>query len=176
MKRHLKFNEQVATLKVLTTGTEKHGKEHVPRTTLRILVVASNTVLDMLHPRLRTGFYAAADTNTAQEPIFEEPADAALVDKIYPQINTLPWAYEATGCAATIHYGTRQKNIEMEDCKVDGVELTFMAGGTVHVAFNIKGHPSAADVSKLYELQQREITLSLSEPAQGDLPGTDPEA
>lgn len=170
MKRYLTLNEQPAKLKVLTAGTEKHGKEVVPRTALRIEYKAHNSVLAMLHPRLCTGFYAEADTNTAQEPIFETPADAALTEKIFTEIDAVKWAYEAMGCTATIHYGTRGKsNVVMEDCKVDGMEIAFLPGGTVSLAFNIKGHPSPADVSKLYELQERDITLSLTEPAQGEL-------
>lgn len=165
----LTLHEQQAKLQTFTPGTENHGKDPVPRSTLRIAATIPAAKLAMLHPALPGSLYVTEEEDTNKPRLFEALPTDALTKLIYLHLSRIIWRYKGVGCDVTIQWGIGESNIVLKGSNIDGMEIEPMEGGSVVLWFNVKCHPQEGDVDKIYRLQKSDITITVESPAQAEL-------
>jgi len=130
---------------------------------------APSSELAMFHPNLRTAFFKKSDGETTAEILKNTDSLTALR---IPEIVKVKWEREISGAEFTIHVGTDSaaSRIVMTECELEKFHFTFIEGGFVDIEFVLRCRPTGPQAGKIYELIQTDLEVSLSPPAQRDLP------
>lgn len=166
----LQLATALATLAHINLRVEKVGKEKTrPAADLKFTVNLPNTQLDQISPGLLQSLYRRPNEQGHQGDL-TAPDPEAMTTLRHPKAK--PWASteDWPGYAAQLHAGEfAPTDIELEMTTLKGITCEAKNGGTVEVSFSIGCHPTGADVGALYELMGKEVDLTLSPPAIGDL-------
>lgn len=166
----LQLATALATLAHINLRVEKVGKEKTrPAADLKFTVNLPNTQLDQISPGLLQSLYRRPNEQGHQGDLTAPDPDAMTTlrhPKAKPWASTEDWP----GYAAQLHAGEfAPTDIELEMTTLKGITCEAKNGGTVEVSFSIGCHPTGADVGALYELMGKEVDLTMSPPAIGDL-------
>lgn len=158
------LESQKVTLAHLNVRPEKHGDENVGGADLKIAFTASNGLLALFHPMLRSALYRAEETPPEQEEIFEgSPADARTVRTFSDLIGVIRLKHELKGATVVIGFGLGgSSDIELETVDVDHFTVDVMEGGSAHYTFRVKANPSGEQVKRLYEVMGGEIDITVT--------------
>lgn len=139
-----------ATLENLNPRVEKDGPDKVPAADLKLSFNTDADVLAYFSPTLKSF-------------LFEQATDLAggtlqLRDRhmVFPLVRD----EEMSGATVTIDYGVESPMV-FQDAKVNQFKISAMDGGGVVVGFRVQCRPTAPQIGKLYELQERAVTLSI---------------
>lgn len=163
---------RTVTLAHFNARVENSGPdEKKPATDLKVKIPLANVELSLFHESLKHSLYhydpqMSGDLVDAANKD-EDPEYAPNLR--FPKLAPLNWDLEIIGAKVCIDYGVRS-DIELPDCKVNNFVLEPQNGGTVMVTFRIQGHPDGKTAGKLYDLQGREITLTVEPPAADPTP------
>lgn len=157
----LKLSEVTATFLHFNARTEKSGNDDVPAADLKITTFLGAEVLknfredlkEMLfkHDTLEGTLFAGDDDVAKQGLVIRDP------HMVYP----LERDEEMTGVTVAINFGIGEAML-FTDAKVNGFKLTPRDGGSVVVEFRVQCRPDQEQGGKLYWLQKRGITISLT--------------
>lgn len=166
----LQLATALATLAHINLRVEKVGKEKTrPAADLKITVNLPNTQLDQISPGLLQSLYRRPNEQGHQGDLTAPDPDAMTTlrhPKAKPWASTEDWP----GYAVKVHAGEFSPvDVELEMTTLKSISCEAKNGGTVEVSFSIGCHPTGADVGALYELMGKEVDLTLSPPAIGDL-------
>ena len=140
---------------------ELHGEDHVRACDLKFEGVVGNDVLIAFHPELRAMLFKKDE----QPDLVDQATPEALTALRFPRLGTLKYDWEGTGYTLTIDYGLGDKsNIVLAECKVDGIRIDPMQGGSVRLGFRVICHPDGKQVDPLTEMLQGDVTLSVTPP------------
>lgn len=156
-------NHQHATITSLNPRTEKHGDKLVPAIDIGIKITCDNAALDMLDPELKPAHYKKGEPK--QGELIEDLR--ALKFKLfgYP----FKWGYEGTGYETYLDYGMNgDQQLHFTGNTIDGFKIDCQEGGSVILNLRIIAHPTPEEVGKLYELNGKEVDLTLMAPSQVD--------
>ena len=166
----LQLATALATLAHINLRVEKVGKEKTrPAADLKFTVNLPNTQLDQISPGLLQSLYRRPNEQGHQGDL-TAPDPEAMTTLRHPKAK--PWASteDWPGYAVQLHAGEfAPTDVELEMTTLKGITCEAKNGGTVEVSFSIGCHPTGADVGALYELMGKEVDLTLSPPAIGDL-------
>jgi hypothetical protein len=141
---------------------ELHGEDHVRACDLKFEGVVGNDVLIAFHPELRSMLFKKND----QPDLVDQADPEALSALRFPRLGTLKYDWEGTGYTLTIDHGLGDKsNIVLGDCKLDGIRIDPMQGGSVRLAFRVICHPDGKHVDPLTEKLQSDVEISVTPPA-----------
>lgn len=159
----------------MNARSENHGDERAAAGDLKFEATVPNTVLDQLHPTLRTALFfqdSAAPKDLADQGLEESQHWPHLR---FPNLDVpLKWKDEMSGGTLTIHRGIsgRGSDIELADVKVNNLAITPLAGAMVTIEFRVQIHPEEKVRGKLWDLIQAEVEISIKPPeaaAQGSV-------
>lgn len=149
-----------AKLATVNPRTELHGQDHVPACDLIFSFDASNDILAMFHPSLRSCLYQKDETPA---DMFPEPG--ALTVYRFPAIEKFRWHAEYDDASLTVHYGVSgQKDVELEEVGIDNFTITPKQGGTCTVSFRAKARPTEDQLGRLCTWIQAGLMISVSQP------------
>lgn len=158
----LELSEHQCKLSSINPRAELHGEEPKPACDLKFEAACPSSVLVHFHPELRQMIFKAQEN----PDLVEQGGEDQLTALRFPKLGALKWDWEGSGYTLTIDYGIGGKSdITLGDCKVDGIKLEPMNGGTVRLVFRVIAHPEASDMGKIYELIGQDVTVDLSAPA-----------
>lgn len=163
-----------ATLAKMNTRTVNHGKDKVGAVDLIIRQKLANEILLAFDPALLEAMYVDGDVpvskNGELDP-FKTPANASQKKRRFggkiPSIH-MHDDYGLVGAQITIGFGPREETAIVLTADVNKFIVTLNDEGIIDLQYRIKCSPDPKDVSKLYQLQEREITLTVN-PAQSDM-------
>lgn len=144
----------------LNTRTEKHGEEDVGAIDLKIKCRASNTILNLLDPRLRTTFFQRA--GGGQQADMHSPEH--LPQLVFPHIPSFTWDDKLEGYTAVIGTGLGLTTVTLGQVKVHKFKFEPVDGGTVDLTYTVSCNPSAEQVAAVYPLNGQGIILTLIPP------------
>lgn len=144
----------------LNTRTEKHGEEDVGAIDLKIKCRASNTILNLLDPRLRTTFFQRA--GGGQQADMHSPEH--LPQRVFPHIPSFTWDDKLEGYTASIGTGLGLVTVTLNQVKVHKFKFEPVDGGTVDLTYTVSCNPSAEQVAAVYPLNGQGIILTLTPP------------
>jgi hypothetical protein len=170
------LTDQRAKLTNVNPRAELNGTDHKLAADLQIEVKVSNNFLKEFDSGLKDAFYMRSEGEQLE---FDVIADVDHRTKLrFPLMGgPIKWTKDLTGYVVLISYGLGgSSDISMGDCKIDKFSFLLQEGGTVVASWRILAHPESADLGKLCELIQQEITLSLTPPKEEDLQQKLPES
>jgi hypothetical protein len=151
-----------ATLAHFNARSEIHGEDKKPAADLKLTMTGNNELLALIDENLRRVLFAPKPAANADQ-LFEE--DPPLTELRFPYLGTLKWARECVGRDVEIEWGIDDTSaIRLASCTVDHFVIDPEQGGAVQITFRVRCYPTAEDAGKLFELQQREVTITV-EPA-----------
>lgn len=153
------------TLAHVNLRVETHGDTPATAIDLKFVRETRNADLGMLHPMLLDALYYRSDATEAQEEITD--IERILPNLRLPQLQTLAWQLEMTGCRVEIDYGLGddESNIVLTDCKVNGFKIDAHEGGTVAITFRVQtSHIPDGALDKLSGLLAHETAITLTQP------------
>ena len=166
----LQLETALATLANVNLRTEKVGKDKVrPAADLKFVVNIPNTQLDQISAGLLTSLYKHPNEKGHQGDL-TAPDPNAMTTLRHPKAK--PWASteDWPGYFSQIHAGEFDlKDVELDKVTLKSITCEAKNGGTVELSFSLGCHPTGDDVAVLYELMGKEVELSISPPAIGDL-------
>lgn len=153
--------------------SELHGKEHVPAVDLKIVMNASNTILNQLDPHLLgVLYYCAAPAEQDQETLEGVEPITHLPNLRFPKLgDSLKWTFSGAGYEFTLDFGLGgDSNLVIGGCQVNNIGISAKEGGTVELSFRVQ----ASDVDehtlgKLAMLVQQEVEIYLLAPTPADV-------
>ena len=153
--------KQTVKLVSLNARAEVHGEARKPAFALKFEAVCDNKTLIAFHPELRNMLFKKDETPDLVDQLEPE----ALTALRFPKMGTVKWDWEGSGYTVTVDYGLGEKSdIKLGDCKVDGIRIDPMNGGSVQLGFRVICHPESEDVGRLCEFIQRDIEISVTPP------------
>lgn len=156
------LTQQTVKLASINPRAEIHGDERVPAFDLKIEAQCGNDVLIHFHPQLRSMLY---QKNEAPDLVEQSDDPEALTALRFPKMAPFKWEWEGTGYTVTVDYGLGgDSDIKLADCKIDGIRITPMNGGTVGISFRVICKPETADVGLLCDRIQQNIEITLEPP------------
>lgn len=156
-----------AILAHFNARSEIHGEDKKPAADLKLTMTGSNELLRLLDENLRTVLFAPKPAANADQ-LFEQ--DPPLTELRFPYLGPLKWAREAVGRDVEIEWGIDDTSaIKLTSCTVDHFAVDAEAGGTVTLTFRVRCYPTAEDAGKLFELQQREVVITVAPAPQSQL-------
>ncbi len=165
----LQLTTALATLANLNTRIERVGKDKTrPAADLKFTVNIANTQLDQISPGLLHSLFKRADEKGHQGDLVAggDTLTTLRHPKAKPWQSTEDWP----GYFAHLKAGEFDlKDVELDKVTLKGITCEAKNGGTVELSFSLGGYPTGEDVAVLYELQGKEIELTLNPPALGDL-------
>jgi hypothetical protein len=160
-----------ATLASVTNRVERHGEDEKPAVSLRLEITASNTLLDLIDPKIRDSLYKAVD----------DQEDLPGVEKSTPVLrcnsfekHTLPTCYE--GWTLAVDDGIDDtKPMLFGGSKVDKFSFEAKQGGSIVLGLRVG--TSDVDAEKLGKLAMHNgqsiwITLKAPEKKPEAIDGT----
>jgi hypothetical protein len=155
------LKDQTVKLASINPRAEIHGEERVPAFDLKIEAQLSSDVLIYFHSQLRSMLYQKNDT----PDLIEQSDPEALTALRFPKMAAFKWEWEGTGYTVTVDYGMGgDSNIVLADCKIDGLRINPMHGGTVGISFRVICKPKTGDVGLLCDMIQQNIDITLEPP------------
>lgn len=153
--------KQTVKLASLNARAKVHGDERKPAFDLKFEAVCGNDVLIAFHPELRTMLFKKDENPDLVDQINQD----ALTALRFPKMGTIKWDWEGIGYNVTVDYGLGDdSDIKLGDCKVDGIRIDPMNGGSVTLGFRVICHPESDDVDRLCEFIQRDVEISVTPP------------
>lgn len=158
-----------ATLAHFNARSEVHGEDKKPAADLKLTMAGSNELLRLLDENLRTVLFAPKPKPAANaEQLFE--VDPPLTELRFPHLGPLKWSREAVGRDVVIEWGIDDTSaIKLTSCTVDHFAVDAEPGGMVTLTFRVRCYPTAEDAGKLFELQQREVVITVAPAPQSQL-------
>lgn len=151
---------RTAHLKHINVRTEKIGDDSQPAVDLKVTFTTGNDFLDELATDLKKALFKAPEPTDAQQ-LFEEPEHLPIIR--WPMVPSYNWALECTGREILIGFGLGgDSDIRFVSANANKWKFTLKEGGSVDVEFRVQAHPSADQVSRLYELLDSEIDISIA--------------
>jgi len=180
----LVFDSCPAFLVNVNPRSELHGEERKPAGDVTLRVNVPNKMLDTFHETLKHALFFH-DTENPKNDLADKAMEGRPDHIPHLRFNALglplKWNDQMFGATLTIHRGGG--DIVLPDVRVNKVEFTPKAGGTVELEFRVQGHPDEAAFGRLCGsgIIQTEVLMSLKPdthkpPEQGTLPGTEPGA
>lgn len=161
------LSKMTATLAHFNARAELHGEERKPAADLKLTITGPNRLLELIDPALREVLYKPAPAKDADQ-LFDAEPELALLRFPYP--GTVHWSRQEVGRDVEIEWGMDDSSaIRLALCTIDKFAVDPQEGGSVSITFRVRCYPTAEDAEKLFELQTREVTISVREAAQGDL-------
>jgi hypothetical protein len=159
----LELKDQKAKLASVNPRAENHGDEKKPAVDLKFETTCASDVLIPFHPELRATVFKKPD----QPDLLNQDDEPGLTALRFPSLGPLKWDWEGVNYNLTVDYGLGgDSDIELEDCKVDGVRFEPLNGGSVTVTFRVIAHPDEGDTGKLCQLIQQDTVISLVKAAE----------
>lgn len=158
-----------ATLVNVNPRAEKHGDENRLACDLKFEVSLPNDVLSEFHPTLKGFLYHKSSNPTDGDLIDQAKADDPgwLPNLRIPELQPLKHKAELTGATITVHAPvSKQNDIVIEGCHVDGFTFDCQEGGTVNVTFRAQAHPDEKTIGKLCSYIQEEVEISVEPPGE----------
>lgn len=156
------LTNQKLKLNNINVRAEKHGDENKLAADLKLSMKVSNDVLVHFHPSLRSFLFKEGDAAQSELPIDDEKR---LTSLRFPNMGSISLSDEMAGYEFKLHYGIGGKSdIKLLDCQVDKFRFTPQEGGTVEASFRVIVHPQAAELGRMCELIQDDITITLTPP------------
>lgn len=157
------LQNQKAKLTSVNARAELHGQDKKLAVDLKFEAKLSNDCLSEFDPSLKSAIYRAADPGEG-DLLANEPG--VLPKLKFPMMGAIKWGKELAGYETVIHYGVSgQMDIHMSETSIDGFRFECQDGGTVVVQFRVIAHPEEGDAGRLLGMIQREVEMSLIEPA-----------
>lgn len=157
----LELTNHTAKLSSVNLRAEIHGEEKKPACDLKFETVCGSEVLAYFAPELRSTLFKKNEN----PDLADQATENELTELRFPKLGPLKWGWEGTGYSLTIDYGMGGKsNVKLSDCKVDGVKIEPMTGGSVALSFRVIAHPDAKDTGRISELIQQDVTIDLTAP------------
>jgi hypothetical protein len=160
-------------LSSVNVRSEKHGPELVPAVDLKIVVEASNDILNKFHPDLKDALYfRAQDDDGGQDDLIGVEPVTNLPNLRFPKLDTpLKWDYVGAGFRLDIDYGLGDaSNLIMFGCEINNIGFSPKEGGTVEVSFRVQiSDIEESIIGKLATLCQHEISIILTPPTVEDV-------
>lgn len=143
-----------ATLENLNLRVEKDGPDKIPAADLKLSVNTNADVLRFFCPRMKDWLFVNEDDLAG--------GTLRLRDRHlgFPLVRD----EEMVGATARMDYGVGAPMV-FADAKVNQFRLTAMDGGGIIVALRVQCRPTPDQIARLYELQERAVTLTI-EPAE----------
>jgi hypothetical protein len=155
---------KTSTLARFLPKSVQHGDERGSLADLYMVHTTTTEVLAYFHPTLRGHFYMKGDS--ANEAELVDKTDL-LTTRRYPQIESVKWNHEQTGCEFSIHRGVT--SLVLTECEVDDFKLSFQEGAIVVVEYRVRARPTSDQAGILYDLIMNELDVSLTASAQEEL-------
>lgn len=156
---------------------EHHGDQLRKAVDLIVSGQWPNTILDLLHPALRTALYSKAGQASSDD--VQRDLDLPVTDMPnirFARLGTpVKWDLKIEGASVEVHYGA-SKPILLTLCKVDSFNLTPLEGGTVEIAMKISTSTELTEkvLGKL-AIISGDIEITLQPPTvEVDAPGPQP--
>jgi len=149
---------------------ENAGDEKKGASTLHFVATLPNSVLDLFEPQLRASFYRKELKSDDQIDLADIGAapDDGLVRLRFRRIGAaIEWDEEFPSYALALDYGIADEAIQLAEVKADNFRFDMRDGGSVLMKWRVSAHPNEEQAGKLYTLNGREVTLSLSPPEGG---------
>jgi hypothetical protein len=159
------LEQQNAKLIDIKPRVKRHGEDIYLAADLRFEMKASNDILSVFDPSLKTALYKESDG--VQGLLIDEPG--YLPSLKFPMLGLVKWAKEFAGYTLSIYCGFGLHYIRLLGCKIDGFLFNCQDGGIVMVKFRVTAHPEQNEMGRLCALIQREVEISLTLPADKDL-------
>lgn len=160
-------------LSSVNVRSEKHGPELVPAVDLKIVVDASNDILEKFDPALKEALYYRAEQDDAgQEDLDGIEPVTNLPNLRFPKLDApLKWDHSGAGYRLDIDFGLGgASNLIMFGCEINNLAFSPKEGGTVEVSFRVQ--VSSIDdltLGRVAGLVQHEISIILTAPTVEDV-------
>ena len=140
---------------------ELHGEDHVRACDLKFEGVVGNEVLIGFHKELRQMLFKKDES----PDLVDQLQPDALTALRFPRLGTLKYDWEGTGYTLAIDYGLGEKsNIVLAECKIDGIRIDPMQGGSVRLGFRVICHPDGKQVDPLTDMLQSDVEITVTPP------------
>lgn len=168
------------TVRSLNVRAEMHGQEPVPAVDIGFRLTGSNKLLDMLDPKMRTGYYKRPGEE-APEPELDGIDHVDNLTELRIQHVKFPVKInrEFPGRILVIDYGLGGKsNIDLSSADINDFSVTCHDGGTVDIDFRSQSSGVGDLVlGKLGMLVRHEVKITIMSSAAADgtqesIPGT----
>lgn len=159
------LQKKTAKLSSVNPRVELHGEEHVMAADLKFSIKVSNDILSEFHPSLKSALYKKSEGGQAD--FIDDPGH--MPERRFPLMAPVKWDKNFIGYKLTVHYGISgtQDNV-LIDCTIDGFRFECQDGGTVIASFRVIAHPTSAELGRLCEMIQQDVSISLFEQSSED--------
>lgn len=131
------LNQTTVLFSHMNLRQEKHGEDSVLAVDLKMSFKATNDVLAMLHPSLKSRLYKRPDAMGAD--LVSQAGGDELIAYCFPQMESIKWAHEQYNNVVTFPYGLDGKNdIVLDDAKVNSFTIECFDGGTVELSWKVQ--------------------------------------
>lgn len=163
----LKCDEQVATISNVNLRAEKHGDDPVPACDIAVRFQTGAKVLDSLAKGLRSALYSSDEANGQKRVPGTGSGDDGEKFRFNGALGPLKIKKEWPGYKAGIVWGdlAGSINLQLADVNVTRISAEPQDGGTVEIALQLQCHPTKEAYGDLAQINQREITLTLTPPS-----------
>lgn len=159
---------QSAKLCNFNARSEVHGDDREPAADLKLQMSADNSILAWFAPSLKSALYRPADEG--DDLVAQAFGETNLPCLKFPKMSGFGWDLQLVGYTLRIHYGTGGKSdIVIGDAIVDHFRIEPNEGGTVQLTFRVRCKPDEKQAGRIYTLQQRELEITLTPPADGQM-------
>lgn len=162
--------EKLTAVMTFQPRLENAGDEKKGASTLHFVATVPNTMLDLFEPALRAAFYRKelkADDQIDLADMGAAPEDGLVRLKFRRIGNAIEWEEEFPSYTLAIDYGiAAEPPIKLADVKADAFRFDMRDGGSVVMKWRVSAHPNEEQAGKLYTLNGREVTLSLTPPGE----------
>ena len=154
--------DQRAKLNNVNPRMELHGDEKRLAADLSLHFKLDNDALAMIHPSLKSMLYMKGD-NSAQADMLNGKDDLRALR--IPDLGSLKFGKEQTGCSVVIPYGIDAKTaIKLDGVTVDKFVVDAAEGGTVEIGCRAIIHCDEMTMGRLCGMQQQDIEISITAP------------
>lgn len=161
-----------AQLAHVTPIAEKHGGDNKLSMALKLVVKASNSLLEHFDSKLREALFREVKSGEQQELIDGNAFTAVR----FPRIGSVAWDEEYTGYELDLGTDLElAKPLQFVDVTLKKFRFEPIEGGSVSITFNANVHPDAAEAGELCALMGETVTLTLRSPIkpEGEQPQPD---
>lgn len=154
-----RFDSHLCTLSNINVRTEKHGDEHVNAVDLKFTTDVHSSVLDQFDTSLRPFLFRKPSVGEQQNAIDD------LTGVRLPTLKPLVLDEEFTGY--TVRLPSPMNLRETVELIADLKKFSFdpVEGGSVAMAVTASCHPTAEQMSQLYDLLSEDVQVSLIPPS-----------
>lgn len=164
----LELKEQLVTLKhIAFPSNSKENDESSIAVHLKFELQDSSGWLSSFHPRMRSAFYMADDTEAALPGL-----DGQLTKRVFgDQISGFNLKSKLEGATGRIDHGVKSY-IDIELATVNGVSVSLLEGGAIKAIFVVQARFPSKSIKTLTELMGAEVKLTLAM-SQSEIEGLD---